>query len=261
MLGLDAHVRRTPLPIVTFLLAAAAACAPAAARDPAAALALEYLRTTKAETGVDVLVSVEVYGAWTGDPRAAEVVQQARARILPADLERYGALLGSVKPAFPDARASKLEPPITISPAADIPDDRSRTCPLEVLSCDASASCIEFASRDASGTALTHQALWLVFAHWRGCRLPIDVDGLRRRYAGRLLAEIRADPTPSDLFFERLALLATLGYASTIDPAWIEALRASQRPEGCFPADAAVACHPHPTALALWVLGSLHRGD
>lgn len=236
------------------LLAAAAACAPAAAGDPAAALALEYLRTTRAETGVDVLVAVEFYGARTGDPRAAEVVQQARARVRPADLALYDVLLGAEKPPFPAAPASELEPPGVASSSGDVTDDRARTCPIEVLSCGASAACLEFASLDASDRALTHQALWLAFAHWRGCRLPVDVDDLRRRYASRLLAEIRAAPAPSDLFFERLALLGTLGYASAIERASMEALRASQRPQGCFPAEEAVPCHPHPTALALWVL-------
>ena len=234
------------------LLAAAAVWVPAAALDPAATAALEYLRTTTHETGVDVLVAVEVYGALADDPRAAEVVRQARARVPPAELERFAMLLGADKPPFPAAPAP--EPLGTANPVGDASDDRARTCPLEVLSCAVSEACVAFSAGDASGKTLTHQALWLVFAHWRGCELPVDVDALRRRYAARLIAEARADPEPSDLFFERLAMLGHLGFGAAIEPGWIEAARASQRPEGCFPPGPSAPCHPHSTALALWAL-------
>ena len=125
-----------------------------------------------------------------------------------------------------------------------------------MLSCSVSDACLEFATRDAWGKALTHQALWLLFAHWRGCALPVDADALRRRYAARLLAEARADGESSDLFFERLAMIGHLGYAAAIDPAWIETARASQQPQGCFPPAPSARCHPHSTALALWALAA-----
>ncbi len=169
-------------------------------------------------------------------------------------------LLGLPKPPFPPASAADLPaPPGVRDLGATDGDPRAGTCPVEALSCSVGEACLEFAARDTRGKALTHQALWLVFAHWRGCKLPVDADALRLRYAARLLAEARADPVPSDLFFERLALLGQLGYAAAIEPRWIEALRASQRPQGCFPADRSSRCHPHPTALALWALGHQAR--
>jgi hypothetical protein len=246
---------RRLLTLAAAILAAAVGAA-AAKDDPGAAPALDYLRTTGDETGVDVLVAVEVYGELSGDPRAAGVVRAARRRMAPAETERFGALLGRAKPPFPPASAAELDaPPGAPSLGATDGDPRAGTCPVEALSCSVSDACLEFAARDTWGKTLTHQALWLVFARWGGCKLPVDVDALRRRYAARLLAEARADPKPSDLFFERLALLGHLGYGAAIEPAWIEAVRASQQPQGCFPASESVRCHPHPTALALWALG------
>jgi hypothetical protein len=247
---------RRLLALAVALAAVAYGAALAAGKDPAARRALDYLRTTGDETGVDALVAVEAYGELSGDPLAAEVVRAARARVSPAELERFGTLLGRPKPPFPEASAAVLAAP---SGKPDLGatdgDPRAGTCPVEALSCSVSESCLEFAARDTWGKALTHQALWLVFAHWRGCKLPVDEDALRRRYAARLLAEARADPVPSDLFFERLALMGHLGYGAAIEPEWIEAAWASQQPQGCFPADPSARCHPHPTALALWALG------
>jgi hypothetical protein len=108
---------------------------------------------------------------------------------------------------------------------------------------------------EARRSALTHQAVWVLFARWLGCDVGLDVEDLRRRYAARLLVELRAEADPSDLFFERLAVLASLGFAGSIERSWLDALLASQQLEGCFPASADVPCHPHPTALALWALG------
>ena len=247
--------------LLTFAAAilAAAVGAAAAKNDTVAARALDYLRTTGDETGVDVLVAVEVYGELSGDRRAAGAVGAARKRVPQTELERFGPLLGRAKPPFPPASPAELEaPPGAPDLGPTDGDPRAGTCPVEALSCSVSEACLEFAARDTWGKTLTHQALWLVFAHWGACELPVDVDALRRRYAVRLLAEARADPKPSDLFFERLALLGHLGYASAIEPAWIEAARASQQPQGCFPASEAARCHPHPTALALWAMG--HQG-
>jgi len=97
--------------------------------------------------------------------------------------------------------------------------------------------------------------VWLLFAHWTECGLDLDVEALRHRYAARLLAEARSDPEPSDLFFERLAVLGSLGFGAAIEARWLDVLHASQQAEGCFPASAEIPCHPHPTALALWALG------
>jgi len=233
-----------------------------AERSPsaAAARALEYLRTTDDEVGIDVLVILQIYGALAGETGAARIVADRRAAIRPEDSARYGVLLEISKPPLAPSGTGALSLPLPRSgrpPAGD--DDRARACPLEALSCTLSDACRAFADLDASGAILTHQALWLLFARWRGCALPLDLEPLGRRYAERLVDEARADAVPSDLFFERLALLGHLGYASAIEPRWIESLLAAQQPEGCFPANAASRCHPHPTALALWALAYTDR--
>jgi uncharacterized protein DUF4735 len=233
------------------------ACAPEAglsAEDQAIADgALEYLGTTEDEMGVDVLVILSSYGQLADDPRAFEIVDARRSTARPEDLALFGALIDIDKRAFEPSTLDGVAPPAdTPDPAAV--DDRVQGCVLEMLSCTVSAECSAFAELDSWGYVLTHQAVWLLFAHWLGCAIPLDADALRHRYAARLVAEAAADPVPSDLFFERLGVLGHLGFGDAIDPAWLDALRASQEPTGCFPADDAVRCHPHPTVLALWAL-------
>ncbi len=249
-----AHALRTQL----LTAALAAACASGAPQGPAgrdaAGRALEYLRTTRDEAGVDVAVAVQIYREQTGDPRADAAFEALRARLRGGDVERFAALLRAPKPPFP---AGSVPPPLPrgTSPVADEDDDRTRSCLPEALACQISDDCRAFARREASGSVLTHQAAWLLFARWAGCPLDLDADALRARYAAGLLAELRAEPHPSDLFFERLAVLGSLGFGRAIERQWLDALLASQRPEGCFPANESTPCHPHPTALALWALG------
>jgi hypothetical protein len=245
-------------PVLAAAAVAAATAAPAA-QDAAAGRAIEYLRATDAETGLDVLVALQIYASLRGDPRPAAIVASRRPALRKDDLERYGALLDLDKPPYPAVPEGALPVPTALPPAAaSIDDDLTRRCPIEALSCTLSEACREFVNVEGSGGILTHQAVWLLFSRWRGCEWPpLDREERRRHYAARLLAEARADPIPSDLFFERLALLGHLGYAAAIEPRWIELLLASQQPDGCFPASATIPCHPHSTALALWALAGL----
>jgi len=243
-------------PVLAAAVVAAATATPAAV-DASAGRAIEYLRATGAETGLDVLVALQIYGSLRDDPRPAAIVAARRPALRRDELERYGVLLDLDKPPLPAIPPSALRLPLDLAPAASsIDDDLTRRCPLEALACTLSDACREFASLEGSGGILTHQAVWLLFSRWRGCEWPLDLEERRRHYAARLLAEARVDPVPSDLFFERLALLGHLGVAAAIETRWIEALLASQQPDGCFPASAASPCHPHPTALALWALAA-----
>lgn len=251
MRELDAHIRRSRLLIA---LVALVGCAPPEPTAPdAAGRALEYLRTTTHEAGIDVAVAVQIYGEQSDDRRADAVVAALRARARAQDLASFGPLLERAKPPFPAASAARL-PPALAGGRSDDDGDEARVCMQAMLACRIDALCREFAEREASGSILTHQAVWLLFGRWMDCSHDLDVESLRHRYAARLFAETRADPEPSDLFFERLAMLGSLGFGSALEPAWLAALRASQQPEGCFPASAGVRCHPHPTALALWAL-------
>jgi hypothetical protein len=95
---------------------------------------------------------------------------------------------------------------------------------------------------------------------WRQCPTPFDVDELASRLAGRLLAEQRGDPSYSTTTLLRLATLGQLGYTDRFEPKWVWAVLDARTPTGCWGAEAGGACHPHPTALALWVLALAEHG-
>ncbi len=221
--------------------------------QPAAAGALDYLETTGDELGPDVVVAIQVYAELTGDARADEVAEARRTSLRPSDVERFGALFEVSKQPL-----SPVSLEVGPGPAPDPDDeldDRVATCPEEILDCTISSECEEMIALDGrGGYVLTHQAVWLVFHAWMGCTSSVDLEERRRTFAAALVRETRADPVVSDLYAERLAMLGQLGFAASIEPAWIDALLAAQRAEGCFPAGDTIACHPHPTGLALWTL-------
>lgn len=252
----------TGLGLVGCLGALATACAPERVPDEAATRALEYLESTDDELGVDVLVSMQIYAELSGDAHGDAVVEARLPDIRPSDLARYGGFLAIDKPVLSPRSLEGVPAPVgTPDPRMTLDDSRDAVCPEQMLSCTADASCIDYALLDGWGYVLTHQALWILLASWGGCELPpeIDLDERREEIAARLVAEMRVDPSPGDLFFERLAMLGHLGFASEIEPAWLDALRDAQQPDGCFPVDAVTRCHPHPTGLALWTLGHAAR--
>lgn len=220
---------------------------------PAAAGALDYLETTGDELGADVVVAVQVYAELTGDARAREVAELRRGSLRPSEVERFGVLFEVSKLPLPPA-SLEVGPGPAPDPGDDL-DDRVATCPEEILECRISPECEEMIALDGrGGYVLTHQAVWLVFHAWMGCTSTVDLEERRRTFAAGLVRETRADPVVSDLYAERLAMLGQLGFAASIEPAWIEALLAAQREEGCFPVSDSIVCHPHPTGLALWTL-------
>lgn len=224
---------------------------------PAAERALDWLAATDSEMGVDVLAAMQIYGELADDPRALEVALARRDAPRPSDLERYGVLLEVDKSPFdPIATLEGATPsPTTPNPGDILDDDRVGRCIDEVITCSLTPECIDYVELDDRwGYVLTHQAVTLLIARWVGCPLDVDVEERRRTFAANLVAEMRADPTPSELAYERMAMLGHLGFASAIEPAWIDALLDAQTAEGCFPVRDGLPCHPHPTGVALWAL-------
>jgi len=254
---------------VALVLSAATACGPSPDDDaemprpippeyaPAADRALDYLETTPDEIGADVVAAVQIFGARTGDARATSLAGALRARLGPAELERYGPILDSGKPLLPAATLDGATPSATEPNPADA-DDRVSSCPEALISCAVPPECVELVTQDDRwGYVLTHQALWIVVDHWMECGASsagIDILERRRTFGASLRRETEADAVVSDLYAERLAMLGELGFGSAIDPPWLDALVAAQEPDGCFPVNETVRCHPHPTGLALWAL-------
>lgn len=231
-------------------------CAPPSEAELAASRALDYLETTEDELGLDVVVAIQIYADRRDDARAAEVAERLRARLRPDDLARYGALLDVDKPAFAPGSldgvaASATEP----DPSDDLMDDRVVVCLDEAMTCEITDTCRGFvALEDRWGYVLTHQAVFLLFARWNGCEGSPDPEPRRHGFAANLVREMEVDPEPGDLAFERMAMIAHLGFAGAIEDRWIDALLDAQREEGCFEVAPGSGCHPHPTGLALWVL-------
>jgi hypothetical protein len=221
--------------------------------------ALRYLGTTTAEFGLDALVAVQIVGEVTADRRAEEIVTARRPAMRPQDLERYGLLLDVPKPVLPASSLAGVSPsPTTPDPEMLPPAGESNilvTCLTDALQCRLDDTCRAFIELDDRwGYVLTHQAVWILFARWAGCSFSIDLESRRRTFGANLVKEMRADPAPSDLTAERLAMLGHLGFGRELDPAWIATLLGAQTPEGCWRPRADRPCHPHPTALALWAL-------
>ena len=165
-------------------------------------------------------------------------------------------LLDVDKSLFPASTLDGIAPsPTTPDPEDDLGDRRVVACLDEVLACAVGPECTDYLELDHRwGYVLTHQAVTLLFARWIGCPLDVDVDERRHTFAANLVAEMEADPTASDLAYERMAMLGHLGFAEAIDPAWIDALLDAQTPDGCFPLGPERPCHPHSTGVALWAL-------
>lgn len=223
---------------------------------PAVARALGYLDGTEDELGLDVVAALQIYGEERADPDALAVAERRRARLSAGELERYGVLLEVDKTVFPPSALDGIAPSgTTPDPEDDLGDRRVVQCLDEVIICTVSPECTEYLELDHRwGYVLTHQAVTLLFARWLGCPLDVDVDARRHTFAANLVAEMRADPAPSDLAYERMAMLGHLGFARAIEPAWVDALFEAQTDEGCFPLGPDRPCHPHSTGVALWTL-------
>ncbi|MDH5492858.1 MAG: DUF4735 domain-containing protein [Myxococcales bacterium] len=222
--------------------------------------ALDYLWRTRDELGVDVVASLQIYAQARGNPRARRIAA-LRARGLPdSERRRYAKLLELPKPAFESAPLeTRHQRPIPAQAWQERDEDRSRSCPFEAARCALGSECREYLALPSEhGYVLTHQALTLLLSHWAGCELEgIDTRARREALGLAIHAELRGDAVPGDLFFERLAMLASLGYGASIEASWLRRLADAQGPTGCFPANPNQPCHPHPTGLALWTLSHI----
>lgn len=259
---MDAAPRRPRLLIAAaVLLSGCGACEPdPPARGPADR-ALDYLDATRDELGLDVVLSIRIYAAATGDERAAAIAARRRAGLSAGEVGRYGALLDASPRPYPAATLDADAVDAAVVGDDDTDDDRVRTCPEAMLACEVDDACRQFAETDGrGGYFLTHQAVWLAFARWLECAPGVDVEARRRAIGTALAAEARAHgAVDGDLAIERLALLGELGFTAELTPERMAELAASQQPAGCFPVDPQVRCHPHPTGLALWAMARAPR--
>lgn len=112
------------------------------------------------------------------------------------------------------------------------------------------------------GYALTHSVLAAEWTIENDC-LPwealssVHSEQMRRL---ELLVATRDDlaersPQSTDLWIEALAMLYYAGAGSRVHPEWVRGVVEAQRADGGWPLHPeAPHSHPHPTALALWVL-------
>ncbi|MDX2166988.1 MAG: hypothetical protein SF182_07995 [Deltaproteobacteria bacterium] len=91
----------------------------------------------------------------------------------------------------------------------------------------------DFTAQPLTGYPLTHQLLVLEWADAVGLALPAPVRERRADLLRRIAAEQRADPTFSDLFAERAAILLAFTTPAADEAAgWIEVIAAAQPADG-----------------------------
>ncbi len=114
------------------------------------------------------------------------------------------------------------------------------------------------------GYALTHAVLATEWTLENRCRSAIDLAPLRARQRVALEALLddpeslvsRDAARDADIWTEALALLVWIGGAESMEPRWMEAMLAAQRPDGGFSESSVpgTSSSAHTTAFALWVL-------
>lgn len=114
----------------------------------------------------------------------------------------------------------------------------------------------------AGAYALTHAALALQWTLENGCLPEIATLALQVEQAEALeaMAADRAGLLERhalglDIWLEAIAMLHYLGEGERVRAGWLDDLLGFQRPDGGWPNHPRDArSHPHPTALALWIL-------
>ena len=118
------------------------------------------------------------------------------------------------------------------------------------------------AETERGSYALTHAALAGEWALENGCLSAAAIRPVRRQQVELLeqLASQRAElaakrSASDDLWLEALAMLHYVGEPDRVPNVWIDAVLDAQQVDGGWaPHPVGMASHPHPTALALWVL-------
>jgi hypothetical protein len=95
---------------------------------------------------------------------------------------------------------------------------------------------LEYMNGDYSGYVLTHQLLAIEWARSVGCEVPDEWQSRRGLLVDRLLDELRQDDRFTDLFAERVAMVALGGRVDALRPRWVAQLLDSQREDGCWKA-------------------------
>lgn len=100
-----------------------------------------------------------------------------------------------------------------------------------------------------------HALIPAIWAHEHGCLDDAEYARIVDLVAPQLAQAVMQKAAVDDPFVEAVALLALVGRDDLVDPAWIEAIRAAQRPDGGWVEEAgATVSSAHTTFLALWVL-------
>lgn len=105
------------------------------------------------------------------------------------------------------------------------------------------------------GYIATHIILACQWLRELGCddALP-ELNALRPAFAELLEQIINRENAETDLAFEAMMLLYYIGEGDRVWGAWVETLRALQRPSGAWGYRPGDSDDGHPTVLALWVL-------
>jgi len=223
--------------------------------------ALDYLESTHDEFGGDVAVLLEVVAQLTGEPRAAAVATARRSTLPPDEREDLAPLFEIAKPILRrpgSAVGTGSAVAGSAAPSAEPIRTPIHRCLKAAIHCELTPACLATVEdRAAPGFEAAHPAVWLLFVRWRGCRAPIDLDAMQRDLVERLEAELKRDPTYSEVSLERVATLGQLGYGAEIDPLWEPTILGARSEQGCWGVTYGAPCHPHPTVLALWALAIL----
>ena len=226
---------------------------------------LAYLEKTPPPVSGDMIISLQIVGELTGDPRPKALAEKRRAHI-DRDDQRYARLFEVGKAPLASGSLEGVRPsqtePDPAAPRARLEDGRTvaSVCIADAVGCKADARCREFVTaRDRWGYELTHQALWLMVWRWMSCPPDARAAARRRPIAASLVKESRADPAFSDLAVERVAFVSHLGFADAVDSAELRRIVAAQLPAGCWPKAPKGRCDTHTTSLALWALAHAKR--
>lgn len=100
-----------------------------------------------------------------------------------------------------------------------------------------------------------HALIPAIWAHEHGCLDDAEYRRVTDLVAPQLAQAVRQKSAVDDPFVEAVALLTFVGRDDLVDPAWIDAIRAAQRPDGGWVEEpGSTTSSAHTTFLALWVL-------
>jgi hypothetical protein len=93
---------------------------------------------------------------------------------------------------------------------------------------------LDFVRGDFEGYILTHQLLAMEWARSVGCSVPGDWPSRQQELVDRVLAELHEDDEYTDLFVERVAVVALSGDVRDVRREWIELILSAQQADGCW---------------------------